>query len=671
MVRIGGLASGMDIDSIVKDMMKVRRMPLDKLKQQKQILEWKRDDYRSINTLLLGFRDQLTQLKLTSNYRARMVSSTDEARVSATAASGASQASYTISKVDQLAAAATRVGGELGEDVDLNQGLFYQKNELGNPGNWDTMWKKGVLETKTLSASGNTLNVAELNIQMGTSVNVKVNGQAYNVVSNPTPGVGEVYFDGSTLTFGDQLKEGSSVKIDYVVDQKTVTHTAGKDQKIISLGKGSVDISSLSVNGTQYVIDSGDVDQSGHPALKDSTGSEIGRVDLRNGNILFHEPLEENAGVSVTFTQNYTDFAIGAHTSKGTVTERIFVAGNESVNQVIRKVNESSAGITMFFDDHTRKLTMTRKETGDFKQGESDFILESGNSFLTEIMKIDGTEAKETEGQNAIFTINGLETQRTSNTFSMNGVTFTLKQTLKETDPPITVSVSNDSEGVFNTIKEFVDKYNTLIDEINKKLNEERHRDYLPLTDDEREELSDKQQEKWEELARSGHLKGDPILSGVLSQMRLDMSGSVETNSMYTMLAAIGITTTPNYMDGGKLEINENKLREAIEQDPEAVEQLFRGTGTTDANRGVIHKLSDSVNQSIAKIYDRAGRPTATNHQFALGRELLSMDKNIDSFEDRLKMYEDRLWRQFTAMEKAIQKANNQYAYLMQQFGGY
>ncbi|MFD2679321.1 flagellar cap protein FliD N-terminal domain-containing protein [Bacillus seohaeanensis] len=115
-MRIGGLASGMDIDSIVSDLMKAERIPLDKLKQEKQILEWKRDDYREINTLLLDFRSELTEMKYTRNFRARTTSSTDESKVTATASTAASQASYTINNVTQLASAATKVSsGTLSE----------------------------------------------------------------------------------------------------------------------------------------------------------------------------------------------------------------------------------------------------------------------------------------------------------------------------------------------------------------------------------------------------------------------------------------------------------------------------------------------------------------------------------------------------------------------------
>src|SRR5690606_14929166 len=151
-MRIAGLASGMDIDSIVKDLMRAERMPLDKLKQKKQILEWQRDDYRAINTKLLSFRDKLAQLKLTSNYRARTTSSSNDAYVSATATSGASQASYSISEVTQLASAATKVNaGKISgtSKIDATKSLLSQNSLLGN----EISWKSGVVESKTVKVN--------------------------------------------------------------------------------------------------------------------------------------------------------------------------------------------------------------------------------------------------------------------------------------------------------------------------------------------------------------------------------------------------------------------------------------------------------------------------------------------------------------------------------------
>ena len=309
---------------------------------------------------------------------------------------------------------------------------------------------------------------------------------------------------------------------------------------------------------------------------------------------------------------------------------------------------------------------MTRKETGDFNTTEGGKEIHLSGDFLNNILKFE--DSTETGGQNAIFTINGLKTERNANTFEMNGVTLTLKQIFMASDQePATISIGNDTNQVFENIKEFVNQYNELIAEIGKKLNEEKHRSYQPLTEDEREELSEKQQEKWEEMARSGLLKGDPALSGLLSAMRLDMSNNVATNGLFTQLASVGIKTTANYLEGGKLEIDEAKLKAALEQDPESVENLFRGTGI-GSDRGVVHKLYDTVDAAMKKLQEKAGRATSTNHQFTIGRDMLNVDKGIDRFEQRLKLTEERYWRQFTAMEKAIQRSNDQSMFLMQQF---
>jgi flagellar hook-associated protein 2 len=135
-------------------------------------------------------------------------------------------------------------------------------------------------------------------------------------------------------------------------------------------------------------------------------------------------------------------------------------------------------------------------------------------------------------------------------------------------------------------------------------------------------------------------------------------------------LAAIGIKTTANYLDGGKLEIDEAKLKKAIEEDPASVENLFRGTGDSTSSKGIVQRLYDDVSGTIDKLNERAGKATYTNQQFTIGKNLDDVSKKITTFTDRLKQIEDRYYNQFTAMEQAIQKANSQMSYLMQYFGG-
>jgi flagellar hook-associated protein 2 len=677
-MRVGGLASGMDIDSIVADLMKAERMPLDKLKQEKQILEWKRDDYREINTLLLDFRSELTQMKLSSKYSARTTTATNEDLVTATANTGASQASYSISNVSQLASAATLVnGGAISSNPDdkisASSGLYAQRNKFvvnstsTTPFTWEN---EGVVENKSITVTddGTTKLALDLDAKDNSALNVKVDGKTYKVVTDESLlADGKVYLDvdSNELVFGGAgLKKGSVVKAEFIAVNKEETKTLDADTKEWQLARGSITDFSLTFDGAEYVI-TGD-----RLTLSDGTGG-IGTINRETGKITFDDdaPIQDKE-LTATYTQNYTSFTLGAHTSKGETSETFIVQGNQSLNQVMDKVNKSDVGLSMMYDSFKDQVTLTRTETGNFNGDETVGEITTSGGFINSLLKFEG--ASENGGENAKFTINGLEnTERTSNTFTMSGVTFTLKQTFTEGSAGI--SVNNDSNQVFENIKGFVEKYNELIDKIKDKTSEEYYRSYKPLTDEQKESLSDKQQEKWTEMAKSGLLRRDPILNNILSKMRMDFYQPVENanvSPLFNQLASIGITTTANYLEGGKLEINETELKKAIEEDPDSVQNLFTGDGSTEAQKGIINRLYDSVNNTMDKLKEKAGNTFSTNQNFAIGKELNNVDDRIDRFEDRLKQVEDRYWRQFTAMEKAIQQANSQSAYLMQQFSG-
>ncbi len=683
----------MDIDQLVSDLMKAERMPLDKMKQKKQVMEWQRDDYRSMNTLLLNFRTELTQMKLSTKYRARSTTTTNDARVTATATSAAALASYSISKVEKLASAATKVNaGRISDSpdkkVDVNKSLFDGISEFAPSSNFK--WKPGSVETKSINVTEDgqafTLNlkgnVSVIETEFS-SMNVRVNGKAYEVKSGIDKSelmAGQVLVDKEgNLTFGESITKGSSIKVDYIATNKIDTITAGENFTTFSLSKGSISsVESFKIAGDDYTID--ETEQTSGKVMWEIKKNDVvvGTLDRTNGKVTMNEAIPKESVIEVNYTQNYTNFKVGSYTSKGLVTENFNIQGSESLNNVINKVNTSTAGVTMFYDSFTDQITLTRTETGNFHglDGESttktpaadDEIITSGN-FIDNVLKFSG--ATETGGVNAVFTINGLKTERSSNTFDISGVTFTLKQTFS--DAPVDIAINNNTNDIYENIKGFVDKYNELIGKIQSEVSEEKYKSYTPLTDEQREQLSDKQQEQWEEKAKSGTLRRDPTLSSLLTTMRTDFYTSVNSegiNPLYKQLSAIGIKTTANYLEGGKLEINEAELKKAIEADPSSVEKLFNASGTTNDQKGIVQRLYDTVNNSMEKIKLKAGNSFSTNQQFTMGKQLDSLNKSIDRFEDRLTQVENRYWSQFTAMEKAIQRSNEQMAYLMQQFGG-
>jgi flagellar hook-associated protein 2 len=519
-MRISGLVSGMDIDKMVSDLMKAERMPLDKLQQKKQILEWQRDDYRSMNTLLQDLDSYIfSNLTLQSNMLKKKVTSSDESAVTATALSTAPNITNQIDVIN-IATATTWVSKDA---ITVSGDAFNPDNNL------------------------NTFTF--------------------------TTGGGSYSFSGSI-----------TLKLDVTLP-----------------------------DGTQ-----------------------------KNG-----------VTVSIDPTQ-------------------------DSLNDVITKINQTKdLNVSVFYDDNAKKLVFSSNKTGS---GASIKLASDASDDAVALFKALGfanataggeiaAAPEKTDGKDATFTLNGYTMTKKENTFTINGVTYTLKKS----NSSATITTSTDVDTMFNVIKGFVDKYNDIIGKINAKISEERYRDYPPLTDDQKQSMTQQQVDLWEQKAKSGLLRNDLILSSGLNQMRLDVYSNVSgatINPNYDTLSEIGITTSSNYLDKGKLIIDETKLREAIENDPNAVFQLFNANGTDFNTKGIAQRLRDTIKDTINKIEQKAGNTLWTNQQFEIGRDLNDINSQIDDFNKRLQQIEDRYYRQFTAMEEAIQNANQQSMYLMNAFGG-
>lgn len=581
-MRLTGFASGLDLNQMVSDLMKAQRMPLNKLTQQKTLLEWKRDSYRDVNKLLTEFSNLSFDMTLQRSYTQKAVTTSNSQKVTATAPPTATNGTYTISNVEPATNAYTftqsKISNESNNKINLSEPIWNQKEKLNSAAS--TMWnEKGTIATSKAGDGRYTLDKSKaMDIQ---EIKVIISGE-----------------------------------------EVTLTVTSNQDP----------------VEGTVF-------------------------INHETGELTFSENQKPDDGSEIKGIGDVITFSITTYNQEGKeVTQDFQFDKKSTLNDVIREINNSKVGITAFYDEGMAedKIMFTRKETGDFNVGGNEMIFEG--SFLTDVLGLTGPEQG---GTKAEFTINGMQTSRNSNNFTINGVTFNLHE--KTTDP-ITITVNNDTDKTFDTIKNYVDKYNELIEKLNGMISEPVYRDYKPLSDEERETLSERQQEQWEERARSGLLRNDSIISSALNQMRTAFYSTINTSGDIKQLAQLGITTSTNYMDKGKLQINEAKLREAIANDPNAVMELFTKAKGEDGLQGIARSLRETVQGTIRNIEARAGNSARTNQQFTIGREMINLDQRISSFEQRMQRVEERYWRQFTAMEKAIQQSNSQSTQLMSYF---
>jgi flagellar hook-associated protein 2 len=349
---------------------------------------------------------------------------------------------------------------------------------------------------------------------------------------------------------------------------------------------------------------------------------------------------------------------------------------SDSLNDILKDITNSNAGVRASYDTQSGKVVMEKKYTGDLNEdiydndgkllsrnAEIDFGTD--NAFFTGFLNL--KNENESGGQNAKITYNGvLDVETAKNSYSLGGVTFNF---VDKTDGPVRISVDNDVDAAYNKIKEFVDKYNEIIENINGRLDEKVYRDYPPLTDDQKKEMSEDEIKLWEEKAKSGMLKGDSVLQNSLFSMRNAWYSNVETGGEYTQLAQIGIKTSNDYLENGKLVIDEKTLKDALRENPDGVYKLFSNSAEGNS-QGILQRMEKTVDSTLDNLYKKAGKSTYTNDQFTIGKRLDDVQKRIDDFQDYLTQTEDRYWRQFSAMEQAISQMNQQSAYLTSSFGG-
>ncbi|MDO6656367.1 flagellar filament capping protein FliD [Anaerobacillus sp. 1_MG-2023] len=317
-----------------------------------------------------------------------------------------------------------------------------------------------------------------------------------------------------------------------------------------------------------------------------------------------------------------------------------------------------SLGMRASFDNTTSRFFISSKAMG----GDESFTL-SGFSDTNIENRILGGAANAAQGKYGSVTFDGITVDNLkTNATTINNLKLDLVQ--KGT---ATVSVQSDTQAPFDMIKSFVEKYNEFVDKTQTLLTEKKYRDFPPLTDAQREDLTDKEIELWEEKAKSGLLQSDSTVRGIVSDLRNAWMSPVSgvPSGELNMLSQIGINTGA-YQDGGKLFIDEAKLKSALEQKPEEVMNLF--TSGTD---GIGDRLYDSVNKGIDQLGKKAGTPGTLIDSSFLTTRLKNLDEQMNTWEDKLATIESRYWKQFTAMETAMDKMNQQSMWVQQNlFGG-
>ncbi len=279
-----------------------------------------------------------------------------------------------------------------------------------------------------------------------------------------------------------------------------------------------------------------------------------------------------------------------------------------------------------------------------------------------------GTFKGSYQGNNAkVIYNNGVTVESSSNNMEVNGIKFTVTSNTSEM---INISSVKDTEASISFIKEFIDEYNKLVEDINMKLNAQKSKKYNPLTDEQKESMSESDITLWEEKIKVSLFSNDPQLKVIRDNMRTILQDFEKDRDTYKSLASIGITTG-NWKEMGKIYLDEDKLRKAFTENGDAVVELFAGKIVNNqvTIKGIGTKLNESF-QSMFKAITNVKTYSSYYYDITERNKLTDVNKQIDKLQERYTRLENMYYARFTAMEKALSQLNSQSSWLSQQLGG-
>ena len=642
--RLTGL-SGFDTESIVTQLMNAERIPLDTLKQKKTVVEWKQEAYRGISTSLMGFKSKFFDIVNRSSYllssnsvKAMATTSSNSSYVTATASSGASIGEQRI-KIAQLATA----------------------NSLSN----STGISRGITGSVTADEGG--------------SVSEKLDNIAGKKIFVVLDGVSkQIELGGTNAT---EFKQQLQTALDEAFGKVTID---GKE-----LSKFDVSTFNETSNGFDFSINTAAGSGATSVSVYGPSGAttelagleDLGLMENQSNRVTLNSAL-------INLKDAFSETLVFDEDGKAEISingERIEIKSTDTLQQVFDKINNNDkVKAKISYDEVTDKITLTSTITG---AGSNLEIKDNSGNFLS-ALNLD----KKTEGKDAIVSINGETLVRSTNNFTINGITYNLHKAHGVDETGDSITVAQDTESVINNIKSFIEEYNKLIDSINSKTTEKYNRNYQPLTDAQREAMSEKDIEKWEEQAKTGLLRNDSILQSLALSMRTALYEKVEGVSI--SLKDIGIESK-SYSDKGKLYLDEDKLKNALLSKPDEVAKLLNGvsdenptysriaTSEQRADRykksGVLQRLSDVIEDHVSTRRDADGRKgillekagidgDLSNTENLISEQLEDYDDRISSLIEKLTKKEENYYKKFSALETTLAQMNQQSAWITSQF---
>lgn len=619
---IGGLATGLDTDEIIKGMTIGTRSKIAKQLQSKQLYTWRTDAMRSVSTKLINFSQKYTSYTSGTNLTSRSF--------------------YMKSDITTAGSNASKVTVSGSSDITDGISILSAEKSVAGSAVADAM------SAKTMT--GDAINIAKITELSGTGelTDLQV-GFSYNgttkaitltkdelaaVAAGPSPeealsqlmqtkldsafGLGKINVGTETVGLDVKLKITTSEKSGGPLGILKVTGSAGTASEILGIATGDSNRLNLAMKASELL---GDPDT---------------------------DPVLSIGGTNIALTKDST------------------------VADIISAVNRSDAGVKMTYVESLDRFEFTSTDGGGAKAVTGNIAAKLLGTEATVISASTEASVKVKYGDGTEMTL-----KSSTDSFSLDGLTIKVNESFSSGDP-VTLSSKTDTDKVLSGIKDMIKDYNDIVELVNKEYSTKPNRNYPPLTDEQKEDMSESEIKAWDEKAKIGMLFGDNDLSSLSNDLRSVILASGES---LVAFEAIGITSSSSWKDNGKLIIDEDKLRAAIDNDPANVQKLFSGEidaagkkisdGAADRIKKVMDTYAKTEGSPKGVLIEKAGNTLSplsiTNNAYYT--QMKDIDTFVARLKERLQTEQTRYQKQFTNLETVISNLNSQSGWLAQQFG--
>lgn len=709
-MRMSGLMSGMDTESIIQELVSVKQTKVDDAKKAQTKLQWKQDAWKELNTKLKNLQAKyVANMRFVSSYSKRTTKVSNSNAVSVITGENAVNGVQSL-QINQLAKTGYLTGAQIKAADGSSLTAASKLSDLGVTGEGTfNITAGGKSVDITVNGDSTISDVLNKLKEAGVNANFDAKNQRF-FVSASASGADDDFSITASDSTGDAALAALGLKVGLTGD-KGDKATLAKYQEYAAFYVSGDDAATLTnINKDGRITK--DIDSKVSSYVEQYKSLLSTKSDAQKKIDEINEKYKDS---SLDTVENYTKQLEAKQKEKTELEEKIknLTDGVEkdtaqkeldTLNEEIKALSEKKTDAQSLestqksitdadtkIADIQKHITVTEGTDAD---GNATYTAEAtqnlkdqvNNSYLSQakyasevITAINNgsytaTGATKVSGQDAMITLNGAEFTGSTNVFEINGLTFTALNETKAGED-ITVTTEDDVDGIYDMVKSFLKEYNSIINEMDKLYNADSAKGYEPLTDDEKDAMSDSEVEKYETKIKDALLRRDSNLSTVSSALKEIMSGGVDVNGKTMYLSDFGIETL-GYFEAADNEKNayhiagdpddtntsgkSDVLKSMISNDPDTVISFFSSLSKTLYTK--MSDLSKSVDgyRSYGSFYDDKKMTSDYN----------DYKTKISELEEKLNDYEDKWYSKFSKMETALAKLQSNSSAVTSLLGG-